>query len=98
MIMIIPILFLIHFVLITYASKKPGNAVISISSPVKEDVTEEELMQKPGYMTDRAHEIEQCRSDFAKIIKRSSGTGSSSCIASEIEVAHFAYAGNLKVT
>ena len=65
---------------------------------MKEDATEEELMQKPGYMTERAHEIEQCRSDFAKIIQRSAGTGSSLCIASEIEVAHFAYAGNFKVT
>lgn len=63
-------------------------------SSEKDEVSEEELGQRTRKFTVRnSPEIEQCRSDFAEIIKRTSGTDPSAGIASAVEVAHFAYAG-----
>jgi hypothetical protein len=98
MIMTIPLLVLIQFILVNYASQKPGIIIVNKKSTEKDDVIEEEQGQRTRKFTVKnSPEIEQCRSDFAKIIKRTSGTDPSAGIASAVEVAHFAYAGKSEV-
>ena len=101
MIMTIPILFLIQFVLDNYACKTPRMAIADANKSTKTDTNENLQMQEQvlgnqaAHISDIASEIEQCQSDFARIIRRSSGSDDSSGVSSSIEVAHFAYAGKI---
>ena len=103
MLMTIPILFLIQFVLDNYACKKPRMAIADVSESTKIDANEETIAQaqeqghvkEAAYSSEVASEIEQCQSDFARIIRRSSGSDNATGVATAIEIAHFAYAGNL---
>jgi hypothetical protein len=52
-------------------------------------------IREAAYSSEVASEIEQCQSDFARIIRRSSGSDTATGVATAIEIAHFAYAGNL---
>jgi hypothetical protein len=105
MIMTIPILFLIQFVLDNYACKKPRMAIADVSESKKIDANEETQAQaqeqahvrEAAYNSEVASEIEQCQSDFARIIRRSSGSDTATGVATAIEIAHFAYAGNLVI-
>ena len=103
MIMTIPILFLIQFVLDNYACKTPRMAIADANRSTKTDTNEEQQMQEQvqenqaAHISDIASEIEQCQSDFARIIRRSSASDDSSGASSSIEIAHFAYAGKIIV-
>jgi hypothetical protein len=104
MLMTIPILFLIQFVLDNYACKKPRMAIaddvidskkINLNEETQAQAQEQGHVKEAAYSSEVASEIEQCQSDFARIIRRSSGSDTATGVATAIEIAHFAYAGDL---
>ena len=78
-------------------------AIVDVSDSKEIDANEETQAQaqeqahvkEAAYSSEVASEIEQCQSDFARIIRRSSGSDTATGVATAIEIAHFAYAGNL---